>query len=98
MKSCRTPSTLTEYSSVSPGREKVTSFSVTETVPVGARFLPPDSRPRPTPLATSRKPPPASAVEPSQSPSRVTVPESFWKAVCKRAPSAVAAMPMASPL
>ena len=34
MKSCRTPSALTEYSSVTPGRINRTSLSVTLTVPV----------------------------------------------------------------
>ena len=34
MKSCRTPSTLTEYSSVRPGRVNRTSLSFTDTMPV----------------------------------------------------------------
>ena len=49
MKSCRTPSTLTEYSSVRPGRVNHTSLSCTETVPVDANAPSPDGQRRELP-------------------------------------------------
>ena len=76
IKSCLTPSTLTEYSSTSPGRTKVTDCPATATLPMAGRetnFV----APRPMAVAVSFNVPPPASVEASESPSRVTVPASF---------------------
>ena len=94
MKSCRTPSTLTEYSSAKPGRAKRARNLSPLAVPLrGSAVTVPPSRP--TASATTRKRragtvaaplaiAPPGTVDSSHKPSRVASPSSFWNAQCSR--------------
>ena len=77
MKSCRTPSALTLYSSSSPGRVHVTVFAPTVTAPEAGSAVFSAAATRPSAVAHRRRLPPSASVDWRVSPSRVTVPESF---------------------
>src|ERR1017187_7658424 len=108
MKSCRTPSMLTEYSSVNPGRLKRTVWPQTDTSPAPDNGML-DSGDgelkvalavvRPTAIAVTRK---RSfivlvTVEVNHKPSGVASPSSRWNTQCRRASDLVGVTASPSP-